>query len=312
MFSFSTIIFCGFIGITNAYSQSSKPGHQVYSIYEATTPCNDAIKKMLHISPETKCEMMRWRLSVYEDIKSVPSGFDLIYTYGIGKQGTKGFTESATTVELKGRLTIDQKAKSIIYNLYDDSSKISLSFLQPDQNLLHLLNENKQLMIGTAAWSYTLSRISPLAYINKFSLQPVSKNYIESDSASFGVFVGRVPCNNELRELHGIPARGCDIIKCRLVLYIDTKTHQPTTFLLQTIYVGNGDDNKYNTTGKWKLLQDIKYDPSTVFFKLEPDSSKSQTSFTLLKADDNILFFLDKDNNLMVGSTYCSYTLNRH
>ena len=311
--SLTMIIFIAFIGITNSCSQSSSPVNSVYGIYEGTTPCTDAVKKILNIPADKKCDMMRWRLSIYKDSKkSIPSDFDLFYTYGIGKQGTKGFTEDAITVELKGKLTIYKIGISTVYNLYDDSSKITLSFLQPDQNLLHLLNENKQLMIGTGAWSYTINRTIPLVSENKFSFQPATRSYVDSDSASFGIFDGRVPCNDEMRELHGIPVRGCDIIKCRLILYIDSNTRQPTTFLLYTIYVGNGDDNRYSITGKWKLLQDLKYDQSAFFFQLVPSPPKSQVTLTLLKADDNILFFLNKDNSFKTGSIYTSYTLSRH
>jgi len=43
---------------------------------------------------------------------------------------------------------------------------------------------------------------------------------------------------------------------------------------------------------------------------LEPDSGKPH-SLVLLKADNNILFFLDENMNHMVGDIYTSYTLNR-
>ena len=165
-------------------------------------------------------------------------------------------------------------------------------------------------MIGTAAWSYTLNRINPLISANKFILQPVS-SYIPADTSIAGVFEGRTPCNSALREINEIPANGCGIVKCRLTLYLDAKTHEPATFLLQTVYVGNGDDNKYSVTGKWKLMQGPEHDPAAVFYQLEPGSPKSQTIFKLLKADNNILFFLDNDNNFLVGDQYTSYTLNR-
>ena len=42
-----------------------------------------------------------------------------------------------------------------------------------------------------------------------------------------------------------------------------------------------------------------------------PNPGKPQGSPAFLKADDNILFFLNKDRNLMVGNADFSYTLNR-
>ena len=279
-------------------------------VFAATTPSNDAVKNLFRIPPDFKTDMFRWNLTLDQNTKASSNSFDLLCTYGAGKQGTRGFTDGAKTIELKGKYSIDKANKETIYNLVDDNKGISLSFLAPDKNLLHLLNNDKQMMVGTGAWSFTLNRVSPSSSENKFSLKPVSKMYVASDSASFGVFLGRLPCDDALRELHEISSQGCDIVKVKLTLYLDSKTHEPTTFLLNTIYVGNGDDNIHKTTGKWKLLQDTNYDPTALFFQLEPDSSKN--TFTLWKADNNNLFFLDKNNNFLVGSEYTSYTLSRH
>jgi hypothetical protein len=122
-----------------------------------------------------------------------------------------------------------------------------------------------------------------------------------------GIFEGRTPCNEMLRELNGIASRNCQGIKCQLILYQDVKTHQPSTFLLHTIYVGAGD-TKYSNTGKW-LMQGTTSSPGAVVYHLNFD--KPQTSLRLLSVDDNVLFFLDKDEKFLVGDTYTSYTLNR-
>jgi len=52
-------------------------------------------------------------------------------------------------------------------------------------------------------------------------------------------------------------------------------------------------------------------DPAAIIYQLEPGSGKSNASVLLLKADDNVLFILDKDTHFLVGNEYCSYTLNR-
>src|SRR6185295_14287678 len=58
----------------------------------------------------------------------------------------------------------------------------------------------------------------------------------------FGVFRGRTPCQ-ELSELLKAPAsEECNKIKCRLILYQDPKTKEPTTFK----WVG-----KLERSGKW-------------------------------------------------------------
>ena len=104
---------------------------------------------------------------------------------------------------------------------------------------------------------------------------------------------------------------GCQGIKCQLILLQDVKTHTPSRFILKTIYVGNGDNNIYSVSGKWKLMQGILSDPAAIVYRLEPGTGNSKTPLLLLKADDNILFFLDNDTHLLVGNDYLSYTLNR-
>ena len=74
--------------------------------------------------------------------------------------------EGTGTIELKGKWTIgkgtNESAEAVVYKLNAGNSPISLSFLKPDQNLLHLLDLDKRLMIGNGAWSYTLNRINPI------------------------------------------------------------------------------------------------------------------------------------------------------
>ena len=302
--------------ITNSCSQTTTPANSSAPlVFKATTLCSDDVKSLLQIPADTKCEMMKWNLTLFRDPKtSAPGEYKLIYEYGMAKQGTRDFMEGSKTTELKGKWTIGngtkENAKAEIYTLEAGSSPVSLSFLRPDQNILHLLDQDKNLMIGNGAWSYTLNNVNPIpAPIVKFLLQPGPALRIEADSVTVGVFDGRTPCSKELLELNGISASGCQIIKCRLTLYQDSITHTPTTFQIYTVYVGKGD-TRYSNTGKWKIFKGTKNDPEALVYVLEPDSGKPR-SLVLLKADNNILFFLDENMNHMVGDTYTSFTLNR-
>ena len=312
-FSLATLFFYCCIG--PSCSQQTGPGDKSLSkTFEATTPCSDAVKEMLGIPPDFKCEMMRWKLILSNDSKKNPSKFDLVCTYGLGKQGTRGFSEGAKTVELKGKWTIEKRKSvnsDVIITLIADNSPLTLSFFQPGQNLLHLLHKDKQLVNGTAAWSYTFNRTDPVtASTGKFIPRLVSATQLSAVADTVGIFYGRAPCNKALREINNISAEGCQIIKCRLVLLQDTNTHAPTNFIIQTIYVGKGD-NKYTVTGTWKLLQGTLDNPAAVVYQLLPANAKSQNQLLLVKADDNILYFIDKDTQLLVGDSYSSYTLNR-
>jgi hypothetical protein len=308
-----TFFLCG--GITISCSQTSDP--TAGSFFEATTPCNEAAKKMLGIPLDLKCEMMRWAITLYKDPnKDAPTTFSLNCTYGLAKQGTRGFMEGATTIELKGKCSTGKSIRgntnAIIYKLAAENSTIVLSFLKADENLLHLLSEDKHLVIGGAGWSYTFNRTNPVVRSqDKFIPVKVSPQNIHASSDTVGIFQGRTPCNAPLRAINNIPPAGCQVVKCQLILLQDIKTHSPSTFILKTIYVGNGDDNIYSVTGKWKLMQGALSDPASIIYQLETGPGKSNASLLLLKADDNILFFLDKDTHYLVGDQYSSYTLNR-
>src|ERR1051325_2144954 len=163
----------------------------------------------------------------------------------MSRPASRNFLDGGKTVELKGKCKIGEglpaNAKAIVYNLVADNPFISLSFYRLDQNILHLLSSDKNLMVGSAAWSYTLNRKDPVyASSGKIIPKPVSQTKINSNSAMIGIFQGRSPCSNALKELHNITSNNCGIIKCQLKLYQDSITHTPTTFLLNTIYVGFG------------------------------------------------------------------------
>jgi len=307
------IFLCG--GITNSCSQTADAS--VVSLFEATTPCNETVRKILAIPLDFPCEMIRWNLTFYNDPKkNTPATFSLNYIYGSGKQGTRGFKEGARTIELKGKCSagkgIAGNAKAVIYNLTADNSSLTLSFVKPDENLLHLLNDDKELVVGGAGWSYTLNRKDPhTSSQDKFIPVTMASQFINASLDTIGVFEGRTPCNAALRAIHDISPDGCQVVKCQLILLQDIKTHSPFTFILRTIYVGNGDNNIYSVTGKWKLMQGTLSDPAAILYQLESGSGKLNPSILLLKAGNNILFFLDNDTHFLVGNEYCSYTLNR-
>lgn len=311
-----TMLFFLWVGITNSCSQSANTaGLSTYGFFEATTPCDEETKKILGISTGSKCEMMKWNLTLYKDPnKNSPATFHLICVYGMARQGTRGFMDGATTIELKGKCDVEkairENTNAEVYNLIADNLLITISFLQPDQNILHLLNENKEPLIGNGAWSYTLNRKQPILNSSgRFTPQATSSVLPVADSDTMGVFGGRTPCNNALLEINNISAEGCQIIKCRLTLLQDKNARTPSSFLLETIYVGKGD-NRYTTKGKWKLLQGVAGNPAAIVYQLVPDAGSPNSQLLLLKEDDNILFFLDNNAHFLVGNDYCSYTLN--
>src|SRR6266542_182969 len=135
MKEFKRVFSATFLAIGVATSSCSQSVTQnSSSVFEATTPCDEAVKTLLGIPEDTKSDMMKWSVTLYNDSKtSVPASYKLIYTYGLAKQGTRGFMEGASTKEWKGKCTIskgiNKNTEAKVYTLYSDSSSFSLSFL---------------------------------------------------------------------------------------------------------------------------------------------------------------------------------------
>jgi hypothetical protein len=137
----------------------------------------------------------------------------------------------------------------------------------------------------------------------------------QSDSTNFwknipkgpqvhGYFEGRSPCREITEMLNADGRDSCIKIKWQLLLFQDPVTHAPTTYALGGFAWRNPPK-----TGKWAIIKGTKEDPNAVVYQLEPDNPQGFLSF--VKADDNILLFLDKEKKLLVGNSQFSYTLNR-
>lgn len=87
-------------------------------------------------------------------------------------------------------------------------------------------------------------------------------------------------------------------------VYRDAQTSAPTSYELRGTFYRD-----QTRKGAWKILRGAGANPEAVLYQLDPDAS--QGSLLYLKADDNILYFLDRSRNLPVGNQYFSYTLNR-
>jgi NlpE N-terminal domain len=109
------------------------------------------------------CELMKWNLTLYQDgLKKTPTTFKLHCVYGLPKQGTTGFLGGGNVIDIEGMWTIANGMASdpsaVVYHLEDSKSHKMISFLRLNESVLHLLDDDQHLMIGTAAWSYTLNR----------------------------------------------------------------------------------------------------------------------------------------------------------
>ena len=61
--------------------------------------------------------------------------------------------------------------------------------------------------------------------------------------------------------------------------------------------------------GRWTIVRGTSSNPNAIVYQLLTNTTRE--TLLLVRADENILFFLDKNRNLMVGDADFSYTLNR-
>lgn len=117
----------------------------------------------------------------------------------------------------------------------------------------------------------------------------------------YGVFAGRTACQEFMAELNMGENAECIKRKMKIILYHDSATGKPTNY--ETKGMG-----KWSGKGNWFILQGTPTDPRATVFQVELDA---KTSLFLLKGDDNVLFILDRNKNLLIGNAKFSYTLNR-
>jgi len=154
-----------FFIVTNSCSQKNTPGRStVRGIFVASTPCSNGTRPLPDIPVNADCELVKWDLTLYQDeSKKTPTTYKLHCLYGLPEQGTTGFIGGGKKIEMEGKWTIIKGTGSnhyaIVYQLIDHKTTKTISFLNLGDDLLHLLDSDQRLMIGSAAWSYTLNRI---------------------------------------------------------------------------------------------------------------------------------------------------------
>jgi len=294
---------------TNSCSGEGERIPQV--VFAGSTPGDEEIKSQLGIPYSAKVDFIRWNLILNSDNSTINT-FALNIVYGEGQPNITGFKGGGIKLSFEGEYTVSQTKNDHLagefYHLKSVNLPVEIRLLKLNENVLHILTAQYQLMIGNGGFSYNLNRKDPIpaAPVNVSSLQSLS-SYPKTDSVLLGVFDGRTVCSADLLQLNGIK-RGCNRIKWQLTLFQDPQTHTPATFQIKSVYVGV-DDNVYTKTGKWEIKQGINSTP--IVYLLKPEGDTRSVALAFLKADDNILFFLDKDLNLMVGNGDHSYTLNR-
>jgi hypothetical protein len=288
-------------------------GSVLRAVFEGTTPCSRLTRPLPQIPADTDCQQMLWALALYQDpATGAPTTYVLETAYGISQQGTPGLVRGGTPIVMRGRWSIvsGPDPSVIIYQLKDENDRPAVSFCKMSEDLIHVLSTDGSLLVGTAAWSFTLNRSDnriPTRITEQVSSPPGAPTRPpippQPQGASvLGVFDGRVPCHPIMYDLLKLPRfAGCAKMKSRLTLYQDAATGAPST------YVFMGVDTIRE--GTWSIVRGRDGDPNAIVYRLALDGILEPV--LLLKVDANNLYLLDRDGKLLVGDARFSYTLSR-
>lgn len=166
MIRIASILFAVCLGL-QACAQTAAPQA---TIFVASTPCSKDLKPLPGMSATTDCEFAKWHLTLYRNASGEPANYKLVCEYGMTLPNTTLVGEQKQTLNLQGKWTIRKGTKTninaIVYQLETDDHQ-QISFLQLGDELLHLLDDEDKLMIGTPGWSFTLNRVNDKTSIKK-------------------------------------------------------------------------------------------------------------------------------------------------
>jgi hypothetical protein len=247
--------------------------------FTGSTPAGPVTREFLGIDLNDSIDFIRWKLT-FNDLHYV-----LECNYGIGKPNTNGFINGGKTVRLEGAVKFEKN-----YYMLHNKKKI-LNLAEINNDLLYLLNDQKELLIGNGGWSYALN-----------NQQPTGTSVVNIYSTTTGVadsmiFVGRTPCRGLDDERDECYKR-----KWLIVFYADDQAKKPGRFHMN----GTGPNRTGGTWGTWSILPTKT---GAILFELK--NGKNNKPLYLLKVNENILHFTDPSGKPLIGDHDFSYSLNK-
>jgi hypothetical protein len=196
-----------------------------------------------------------------------------------------------------------------IYTLTTGGRSLRLALFE--SGVAQMLTADSRLMVGNAGWSYTLNPRE-----RSVARAPRQMEALEAGAGAeasvyrglAGDFEGRTPCQEISKVLNLAVDAGCTKLKWGLKLFEDPATGRPANYELGgTVYRDGELQRATPRTGKWSVLRDRS--SGALIYRLERDEAGNY--MLLMRADENVLFFLDQEGNALVGNRSFSYTLNR-
>ena len=285
------------------------PITQSPTTFVGTTPCGEIVRAFVGGMPAgATCHAIRWELAL-----GTPDAnrWRLTAAYGIPPAANPNAMIDGPRVTKQGPLTSSTVqrlgAASTVYRLTGDAGS-SIAFAQVGNDLVNLARDDGSLVPGTPGWSYTLTRADrvepPVVEIARAPEGSYTLSPKETGSQVFGIFGGRSPCAGLARELKLTGADGCVRVKWRVTLLRDPQTNQPATYK-----VDNSLNRGRSWTGAWRVVRGAPGFPGATVYQLDADASHGP--ILLLRADDDLVLFLNQQRQLLPGTADLSYTLSR-
>jgi hypothetical protein len=151
---------CVLSGNAALFAQDSEP----FATYVGTSPCGNILKPFLGVANEPECDFTKWTMILYPQKNDAPALVKLVYNYGVRRPNTTGFMDEKKA-EFEGHWTIRQgtktKPNATVYQITLHNIDKNLLFVKLNDNAIHLLDSQRNLMIGNAGYSYTFSKQKP-------------------------------------------------------------------------------------------------------------------------------------------------------
>jgi hypothetical protein len=294
----------GVLAILSGFAVAATGGDApATATFVGTTPCGELVRGFVPgLAPGAPCHALTWRLEFIAG-PAEGSRWALSAVYGVPSASNPNVMVDGPRATVSGRLTVTDAE----YRLASPQGGRTLVFRRVSDGLIHLLGADEALAVGTAGWSYTLSHANQAEKPASPSMAP-DMSYTISPRATgqsvFGIFEGRTPCNGIAREL-GMPSiTGCLKVKWRVTLLQNPATAEPTSYKIESSL-----HRAQARQGSWRILREGAPASGAAVYQL--DGTSAEGPLLLLKGDENVLFFLNRQRQLLVGTVDFGYTLNR-
>lgn len=123
-------------------------GNTLFGIFDGRTPCTSLVRA-LHITLNDGCQRLKWRVTLLQNASTrEPTRYKI--------EGSLHHTAREGAWHIVRGTAAD--ADAVVYQLDGTATEAPMLLWKADDNVLFLLDERKQPLVGTIDFSYTLSR----------------------------------------------------------------------------------------------------------------------------------------------------------